>query len=186
MHGLRVERFERVEKRHVLARAARIMQRPRPIERDELLRHAPDRRDADAAGNQHHVLGILDQRKIIARRADLDLIADLHFLDDVARAAAAGGVLLDADDVAVGIVIGYDQRKLTHQAVGQMQIDMGAWLIGRQRAALDAGKCVELGVAGDVLDLGQSRVDKMRVRLRQMRAARRGGRGCDGIHAGDK
>ena len=74
------------------------------------------------AGNQHHMLGILDQRKIIARRADLDLIADLHFLDDVARAAAAVGVLLDADDVAVGIVIGYDQRKLTHQPLGRCRL----------------------------------------------------------------
>ena len=49
----------------------------------ELLRHAPDRRDADAAGDQHDVFGVLDQRKIIARRADLDLVADAHLVEDV-------------------------------------------------------------------------------------------------------
>jgi hypothetical protein len=73
------------------------------------LRHAPDRRDANAAGDEHDVLGIIHQREIVARRADLDLIADAHFIDDVARTAAAGGVALDADDIFVRVRSRHDQ-----------------------------------------------------------------------------
>ena len=49
------------------------------------------------------MLGVFDEREIVARRADLDLVADFHLLDDIARAAAAVLVALDADGVAVGI-----------------------------------------------------------------------------------
>ena len=37
--------------------------------------HGQDRRDADAAGKQQRVLGIQRQREVVARPADLDLLA---------------------------------------------------------------------------------------------------------------
>ena len=154
-----------------------IVDLPRPTRRGELLRHAPDRRDADAAGKQHHVLGIFDQREIVARRADLDLVADFHLLDDVARAAAAVLVALDADGIAVRIGCRHDQRELAKEPVGQMQVDMRARLVGRQLAAFDALERVELGVAGDVLDLAQTRVDQA------VRGRRPGGGGWCGCGA---
>jgi hypothetical protein len=71
--------------------------------RGELLRHAPDRRDADAAGEQHDMFGVLDQREIVARRADLERVTDAQVVENVARAAAACRIELDNDDVALGI-----------------------------------------------------------------------------------
>ena len=71
--------------------------------RREFLRHAPDRRDADAAGDEHDSFGVFGQRKIVARRADLDVVADTHLVENVARAAAARRVALDADHVALRI-----------------------------------------------------------------------------------
>ncbi len=183
MHGLRIELLQGFEKRHVLARTARIVELPRALERGKLLHHAPDRRDADAAGDEHDVLGILDEREIVARRADLDFVADAHLVDDVTRAATARRVALDADDIFIGIGIRHDERKLPHQPVGQMQIDVGAGLIGRQLAAVGALERIKLSVARHVLNAGQTRVDEPRVRGRQVRRVRGGGRGGYGIHA---
>jgi hypothetical protein len=107
-----IELLQLPQERHVGLRPAGVVDLPRPALRRELLRHAPDRRDADAAGEEHDVRGVFDQREIIARHADLDLVADLHLLDDIARAAAAVLVALDANGVAVGIVGREGQREL--------------------------------------------------------------------------
>src|SRR6516162_4831115 len=112
MDRLRIEFLQVSEKGHVLARTAGIIELPVSFACRQLLHHAPDRRDADATGDEYDGLGILDQREIVARRADLDLIAGAHFLDDVARAAAACGITLDANDIAIRIGIRRDQREL--------------------------------------------------------------------------
>ena len=103
VRALRPELLQRGEESHVGARPARIVKLPRAVLRGELLRHAPDRRDADAAGKQNDMLGVFDQREIVARRADLQRVPDPQVVEDVARAAAARGVELDGDDVAIGI-----------------------------------------------------------------------------------
>ena len=153
------ERLQRREKSHVGARPARIVKLPRATLRGQLLAHAPDRRDADAAGKQHDVLGILDQREIVARRADLERVPDAQIVENVARAAAAGGIELDRDDVTIRIGQRIKQRELPDQAVGQMNVDMGAGLVGRQLAAIGTRERIHVGVAGDVLDVGHPHVD---------------------------
>ena len=108
-------------------RPAGVVDLPRSAERREFLRHAPDRRDADAAGEQHDMLGVFDQREIVARRADLDLVADFHLLDDIARAAAAVLVALDADGVAVA-----DWRRARSARTGAIDRSADAGRYGRR------------------------------------------------------
>ena len=98
----RRERFERSEEGHVGARAAGIDEPPLAAELLEPLHHAPDRRDADAAGDQHRFLGRLMETEIVARRADLERLADAQLVMDVARAAAARRIALDAEGVGRG------------------------------------------------------------------------------------
>ena len=171
--------FQRLEKRHVAARPARIIELPRAAEGCELLRHAPDRRDADAAGKQHDVFGVFHEWEIVARRADLDLVADFHLFDDIARAAAAVFIALDADRVAVGIAARRtDQRELPQHSIRQVKVDMRAGLVGRQLCAVEAREREKLSLARDILDLDQVRVDQAGLRFRHVRA------GCGwGVHA---
>ncbi len=58
------------EKGHVGARAASIVQFPRPAEFNETPNHAVDRRNADAARNQYGLSRFLLERKMIPRRTD--------------------------------------------------------------------------------------------------------------------
>ena len=95
--------------RHASGRRSRAAMSGRAL---QPLHHAPDRRDADAAGEQNDMAGVLDQRKIVARRADLERPADAQVVMHVARAAAARGIALDADRVAFGSGSGFDQRIL--------------------------------------------------------------------------
>jgi hypothetical protein len=172
MHAAAIELLERFEKCHVGARSAGVVQAPGTVAPGKLLDHAPDRRDADAAGKQSHVLGVLDQRKIVAWCADRYLIAYLHFVDDVTRAAAAVLVALDADDVALGIAIGHHQGELPNQPVGQVQVDVRARLVGRQRAAVGPAQGVELCLSRNGRNLGNARRDQARGCCRCGRACR--------------
>ena len=67
------------------------------------------------------MLGVLDERKIVARRADLHSVPDAHLVEDVARAAAALRIALDADDVGFGIVGRIEQRELADEPVGRCE-----------------------------------------------------------------
>ena len=169
----RSHRFERLQKGHVGARTAGVIERPGAAEPFQPLHHAPDRRDADAAGEQHDVLGALHQREIVARRADLERLADAQLVVHVTRAAAAGRIALDADGVGCGIGLGVDQRILPDQPVRQMQVDMRARLIGRQRLPVRSRELVEMSVAGGVANRGHAHLDQAVGRL-----CRRGLHGC--------
>jgi hypothetical protein len=184
VRGARGEFRHRVEKRHVGTRAARIVKLPGTVLRRELLRHAPDRRDADAAGDEDDVLGILDEREIVARRADLDRVPDAHLVEDVARAAAALRIALDADDIAFGIVGGVEQGELADEPVGDVNVDMRSRLVSGQGAAARPGKGVQIGIAGDDRYVGQRDVDQSprAARLGRCRYACGWCRYC--IHAG--
>ena len=97
----------------------------------ETLRHGPDRRDADAAGDQHAVVGALVQLEIVARRADLQNRADADHVVQADRAAATALVALDTDRVAAATVHGADKGVETHHVIGQVDRDMGARASGR-------------------------------------------------------
>jgi hypothetical protein len=119
------------------------------------------------------VLGVLDEREVVARRADLNRVPDAHLVEDVARAAAALRIALDADDIGFGIVGRIEQRELADEPVGDVNINVRARLVGRQRAAARAGKRVQIGIAGDDRYVGQPHVD-------QPAGAGRVGRRCPG------
>ena len=160
MRAVRADFLDGREKRHVGARAAGIIELPRAVLRRELLRHAPDRRDADAAGEQHDMLGIFHQRKIVARRADLKRVADFQLVENVTRATAACGIELDGDDVAVRIGARIEQRELPDQSVRQMNVDVRAGLVGRKLAAVGPPERVNIRVARGVLNIAQHHVDQ--------------------------
>ena len=98
--------------------------------------------------------------EIVARRADLERAADAQFVVHVARAAAAGRIALDADGVARGVGVGADQRVLPDEPVRQMQVDMRARLIGRQRLSVEPCEFVEVRVARRVADRGHAHLDQ--------------------------
>src|SRR4029078_7047122 len=139
--------------------AARIVKLPGTVLRRELLRHAPDRRDADAARDEDDVRGTCDEREIVARCADLDRVPDAHLVEDVARAATALRIALDADDIAFWIVGGGEQRELADEPVGDVNVDMRARFVSGQGAAARLGEGVQIGIAGDAPSGGQSERD---------------------------
>src|SRR5258706_142883 len=94
------DRFERLQEGHVGARATGIVELPGASELVQALHHAPDRGDTDATGQEHDMAGVLPQREIVARRADLERPADAQLVVHTARAAAACRIALDGDGVA--------------------------------------------------------------------------------------
>ena len=123
--------LQRLQKRHVGARTARVIELPGAAELGEALHHAPDRSDADTARKQNDVSCILHQRKIVARRAYPQRLADAQLVVHVTRAAAARRIALHRDGVAGGIGLRRQQRILPHDPVRQVHIDMGARRIRR-------------------------------------------------------
>ena len=180
--GLR-HAFELLPERHVGARAAGIVQPPRVPERVEPLHHAPDRRDPDPAGDQDGVRGVLAQAEIVARPADLHRGADMQFVMDEARAAAARRIALDADGIGRRLRRGGRERIVAQQPVGQMQVDMRAGLVGGQRRAVDAAELEQAGVARHEADRGEADLDQGigRRRCRQRRFLRGRSHGIHGV-----
>ena len=177
VHAVRAEFLDRRQERHIGARLACVIELPRAVLRLELLRHAPDRRNADAAGKQNDLGGILDQWEIVARRADLQSVSGAQIIKNVARTAAACCVKLDGNDVALGIVVRVEQRKLTDEPIGQMDVDMSTRLVGRQPPAVGPPERIDIGVARDRLDGAELHVDQSSG-VRRFRPAYWRGRGC--------
>ena len=93
---------------------------------DQLFSHAQKGRDANAPGQQHMALRIRRQRKVVARRADLQRVALVHQVVHGLRAAARMGVAQDSHLVTVGFARRVAQGILPHQAPGQMHVHMRA------------------------------------------------------------
>src|SRR5436309_1304853 len=81
------------------AELAGIVELPGTRELVQALHHAPDRGDADAAGQKDDIPGVLHQRKIVARSADLERLADAQLVVHATRATAACRIAFDADGV---------------------------------------------------------------------------------------
>src|SRR5262245_1823401 len=154
------EVLQLVQERHVGARATAVVQRKGTLTFQEPLHHAADRRDPDAARQQDRVAGILLERKVVARRADLDGPADTQLVVHEAGATAARRVALDRESVSVRLRPGHDQRIAAHMAARQMHVHMGAGLIGRERLAVRTAELEDVGVARRVADRGQANLDQ--------------------------
>src|SRR5450830_623417 len=90
----------------------------------EALGHAQDGRDADAAGQQQGAFG-LRQRKVIARFADGQHVADFDVAVHGNRTAARVGVAQHTDLIAMAFMRWIAQRILANQAVAVMHVDVG-------------------------------------------------------------
>ncbi len=156
----RGHRLQRLQESHVAARAAGIVELEGAAAFGEPLHHAPDRGNTNAAGEQDAVLGILRQREIVARPSDLERLADAHVVVHAARAAAACRVALDRDGVGRRRWLGLDQRVLPDQPVRQMQVEMRAGLVGRQRLAVGRRELIDIGVACRIADRGHPQLDQ--------------------------
>ena len=55
----------------------------------------------DSAGDQRHMVRILDQREVVAWRADGERLADAQLIMHAARAAAARRIALDREHIPV-------------------------------------------------------------------------------------
>src|SRR5258708_22001326 len=117
---------EPVEKGGLAPPPDRIVELPGTRERSQARDHRDDRCDTDAARDEHGVGRRLDERKIVPRSSDLDDPADAKLVMHETRAAAARRLALDAQPIAIAPVLGVGDRILPHQAVRQVQTDMGA------------------------------------------------------------
>ena len=120
----------------MLRRAAGVEQLPGRLDLGHALHHAEHGRYTDAAGKEGAVRRGLRQRKVVARRTDGDLVADLDVVVNVARTAAAGRIALYADHVAVRFTLPVHQRVASHHAVAQVQVDVRPRGKCRQRRAV--------------------------------------------------
>ena len=117
--------------------------------------------------------GVLNQRKVVARRADLERLAHAQFVVHVTRADPASRSALDANGIASWIGLGLDQRILPHDPIRQMHVDVGAGLVSGERLAIETCELIEVGIARRKPDRSQTHVDQA---LRRWRLCR----GCHG------
>ncbi len=135
-----------IEERGVHPRAAGIIQLPRAALRDSPLDHAIDRRDADAACQQHHHLRIFLQREIVAGRHDENLRTNAQLIVHVERSAPAVRIALYADGVFRKLRRRMDKGILPLNSVCQDDADMRTRLGARQWAAVGTRERVEVRV----------------------------------------
>ena len=120
--------------------------------------------------------------KLLRGALILSVSPDAQLIEDVARAAAAVGIELDADHVALWIVVGIEQRELADEPVWQMDVDMRAGFVGRQRRAVGPGERIDVGVARHGLNVGHAHVYQGRRAARSDRRDFSDGCCCNGIH----
>src|SRR5262249_48600180 len=101
------------------------------------------------------------QREIVARRADGERFPNAQVVMHTARAAAARGVALDCNGIALRIGLGVEQRILRDQSVRLMHIDMRAGLISGQRLAVGGRELIDIGVARREADRVQPNLDQL-------------------------
>jgi hypothetical protein len=100
--------------------------------------HRFEWRDANAPGQQQAVLGRRRQRKVVARRADLDQLPHPCVVGERARTAPSGGIAQNTNDVSVCFLWVVAQAVLTHQPRTDVHIDV--------RACAEGGQCMPQGV----------------------------------------
>src|SRR6266853_342397 len=99
--------------------------------------------------------GVFLERKVVARGADLEHLADAQFVVDIARAAARGRVALDAEGVSRGVWLIDGERVAPRVSARQMEVGVCARLIGRQWPAVWSPEIEQVGVAGRIANGSQ-------------------------------
>ena len=132
-----------VEKRGAFRRPCAQVERPRPPERAQTSGHGQQRRDTDSAGHENRMRRRLVELEVVARRADVQDVADLQLVMQIGRSAACVRVAPDRDDVAMVLGRVVAQRVLPHDEVamgianGQLDVDV--------RARREARKLIAIG-----------------------------------------
>ncbi len=91
---------------------------------DEPLRHGPDRRDPDAAGDENAMRSVLIQGKMASRNARLQDVARLDALMKIARTPSSVRFKGDGDHIAMRFGGVIEQRVLPYQSIAGRQINM--------------------------------------------------------------
>jgi hypothetical protein len=113
--------------------------------------HRHERGDADPSGDQQMALGVLSERKVVARHRDLDEIANPQGLVQIPRAAAALLFKQDRDTIpaALGRIVA--QGVLPYEIV-EPQIDVCTGCEPRQVAAARIDEFVPVDGFGEKSD----------------------------------
>ena len=127
---------EEIKEAGARARAGAIMKLEIRADRGETLRHRHHRGDADAASQQNGLLRGLEQREIVAWRADFDHPAFGEILMNPLRPAARSRIAQNAEQIAMGLARRIGQRILADQPGGDLDINMRAGVKAGQRRAI--------------------------------------------------
>ena len=119
--------------------------------RPHLADHGHDRRDADAAGDEQEILRARRQPEIVDRRGHHQFVAGLHVVDEVGGAAAAIGLALDRDQIAIALGRVVAQRIFAQQAVRHPDRDMRAGGKFRQWLAARVAEFQQMDAVGDLV-----------------------------------
>jgi len=101
--AFQIRRIEPVEKGRALTIAHAIVQLERGLRLRKPLGHAQQRRNPDAACEQHRMPGVVRKRKMIARPFDTQRISHLQCVHRAGTAARCSGVL-HRDHVSVALL----------------------------------------------------------------------------------
>ena len=101
----------------------------------------------------------LVERKVAARRAHVDHVADMQSLVGAQRAAAAVRVALDRHHVAVALARWVHQRVLPHQLT-EMQVDVRTGLERRQCRLGGVAELVDVDRLRGVFDAHQAQAQR--------------------------
>jgi hypothetical protein len=151
MHGVGIGAcLQSINVCHPACRSPGVVQLERATLLRELLSHAQDRRDPDAARQQDRPFGVLVQREVVARNADVQFVSDLDAIHERGRAAARLRFPQDADAVAGRLARKVVQGILANQPARQMDIDMRAGVERRQCASVHGSKFIAGGSFGQL------------------------------------
>ena len=89
--------------------------------------------------------------KSLTGGATINIVAGLHIVDEVAGAAAAVGLALDRDQIAVALGRVVAQRIFAQQPVRRSDRDMRAGGKFRQRLAVGVAEFEQMNAVGDLV-----------------------------------
>ena len=140
------------------ATASTVVQFPRGADLHEPLCHAPYRRDANPASDEHRVLRCLNERKMILWLADLKDCSDTGGFMHPLRTAAPLLLPFDPEKIPMPLARMIRERIAAYHADLHVHIDMGAGREGRQRRPMERPQVKKIHIRRTVRD----RVDSHR------------------------
>ena len=170
VQALAVQRFQFVQPGHALARASAVVKFIVQAAFARAQRHRRDRRDAYAAGNQHHARRHFVKVEMVARATHAQALASAQLRMQPARAAPAVWVVQHRDFPAAGLGRVAAQRILARDAaVAAFHVDVRTRRPARQRGAVRRDQAYAQHIVGNRVHAQhlQQAVDALARRLAQ-------------------